>query len=70
MTRPPKRLCDPGFRYYNSANTDLRRTFARVRRELAIDARREAEQARDADAIAAEAAAKVAPLLSRRKGNA
>lgn len=28
-----KRLTDPSFRYYSSVNTDLRRTFARIRRE-------------------------------------
>jgi hypothetical protein len=64
MTRPPKSILDPSFRYTNSASTDLRKTFERVRAEMA------AEQARDAASNAAEAAAKVAPLRSRRKGNA
>lgn len=27
-------ILDPKFRYYSSANTDVRRTFARVRREM------------------------------------
>jgi len=30
-----KSILDPSFRYYNSVDTDLRRTFARVRREIA-----------------------------------
>jgi hypothetical protein len=29
-----KSILDPTFRYTSSANTDLRKTFARVRREL------------------------------------
>ena len=28
-----KSILDPSFRYTNSANTDLRKTFARIRRE-------------------------------------
>lgn len=30
-----KSILDPRFRYTSAANTDLRRTFARIRRELA-----------------------------------
>ena len=29
-----KSILDPGFRYTSSANTDLRKTFRRIRREL------------------------------------
>lgn len=29
-----KSILDPGFRYTSSANTDIRKTFARVRREM------------------------------------
>ena len=29
-----KRLTDPTFRYYSSADTDLKRTFARIRAEM------------------------------------
>ena len=29
-----KSILDPSFRYTNSAQTDLRKTFARIRREL------------------------------------
>lgn len=37
-------ILDPRFRYTSAANTDLRRTFARIRRELAKAA--EAEKAK------------------------
>jgi len=70
-------LADPKFRYYDSVSTDIRRTFARVRRE---------QRERDAAAPpvppkhgtvitvdraraahnAAEAAAKVRPISKRR----
>lgn len=40
-----KSLLDPTFRYVPAAATDLRKTFARIRREQAIErARREREQ--------------------------
>lgn len=32
--KPPKRLTDPDFRYTPSNNTDIRKTFARIRREM------------------------------------
>jgi hypothetical protein len=32
--RPPKRILDRAFRYSPSHETDLRKTFERVRREL------------------------------------
>lgn len=38
-----KRITDPTFRYVNAANTNIRQTFARVRRELA---KAQEEQAR------------------------
>lgn len=48
-----KSILDPSFRYVNSASTDLRKTFARVRREQADLARAKAEQeAREAVAHA------------------
>ena len=51
-----KSILDPTFRYVSSANTDLRKTFARVRRE----ARRESlAPARDA----VDAAPKVTPIF-------
>jgi len=58
--RPMKSILDPEFRYTPSVETDLRKTFARVRRE----------QRRKQDAYAhaeAEARAKVLPLASRRQ---
>jgi hypothetical protein len=55
---PAKRLTDPSFKYVGSASTDLRKTFARVRRE-------QAEAAKQDQAVAAESAAKVRVLRSR-----
>jgi hypothetical protein len=34
MKTPPRSILDPSFQYVPSVETDLRRTFARVRREL------------------------------------
>jgi hypothetical protein len=42
-----KSILDPAFRYTSSANTDIRKTFARVRRELRRQAQPNARQ--DAD---------------------
>lgn len=33
--RPPKPITDPTFRYVDAANTDIRKTFARIRAESA-----------------------------------
>ena len=49
-----KSILDPSFRYTSSANTDLRKTFARLRREMRRQTR-----------VEAEAAAKVSPLFER-----
>ena len=35
-----KSILDPSFRYTSSLNTDLRKTFERIRRELQRDAAR------------------------------
>ena len=35
-----KSILDPSFRYTSSSNTDLRKTFERIRRELQRDAAR------------------------------
>ncbi len=32
-TRDPKSILNPAFRYVDSASTDIRKTFARIRRE-------------------------------------
>lgn len=53
-----KSILDPSFRYTKSVETDLRKTFARARREIR---KREQEQA----AAAVEAAAKVLPFNAR-----
>ena len=50
-----KSILDPSFRYTPSANTDLRKTFARVRREMRRQSRAEAESS-----------AKVSPLFARQ----
>jgi len=53
-----KSILDPSFRYTKSVETDLRKTFARARREIR---KRQQEQA----AVAVEAAAKVLPFNAR-----
>jgi hypothetical protein len=54
-----KSILDPSFRYTTSFNTDLSKTFARVRR----DHLREAETCQQA---AAEGLAKVSPIIRKR----
>lgn len=51
-----KSILDPTFRYTPSSNTDLRKTFARVRREMRRQTR-----------VEAESAAKVSPLFDRQQ---
>ncbi len=46
--KPRLRLTDPAFVYYNSADTDLRRTFERVREQMKLD---DAKTARGLKAI-------------------
>ena len=55
-----KSILDPSFRYTNSVDTDVRKTFARVRRE-----QRKSEQVRTA--VETEAANKVLPINPPRK---
>ena len=50
-----KSILDPTFHYTPSASTDLRKTFARVRREMRKQAR-----------VEAEASAKVSPIFDRQ----
>jgi hypothetical protein len=50
-----KSILDPSFRYTPSSSTDLRRTFARVRREMRRQERQESESK-----------AKVSPLFDRQ----
>jgi len=52
-----KSILDPSFRYTKSVETDLRKTFARVRREL----RRQAQQS-----AGVEAMRKILPFQSRK----
>ena len=54
-----KSILDPTFRYTNSLETDLRKTFARIRRELR-------SQQRQQSVVRAEAMRKVLPLRSRQ----
>ena len=58
--RPMKSILDPEFRYTPSVETDLRKTFARVRREQ----RRQHEAFTLAEA---EARKKVLPIVPRRQ---
>ena len=52
-----KSILDPSFRYTKSVETDLRKTFARVRREL----RRQTQQSAGVEAIR-----KVLPFQTRK----
>ncbi len=56
-----KSILDPTFRYTSSTNTDLRKTFARVRREN----RKQAQAPKQA---APEAPSNVASIFPRRTG--
>jgi hypothetical protein len=53
-----KSILDPSFNYVPSTSTDLRKTFARVRRE-------QRKQREAAERAKAEAAAKVTPISGR-----
>jgi hypothetical protein len=53
-----KSILDPTFHYTSSANTDLRKTFARVRRELRKQAKPDVEPAQ-------EQASNVSPMFPR-----
>ncbi len=53
-----KSILDPSFRYTNSLETDLRKTFARIRRELR-------SQQQQQSVVRAEAMKKVLPFHSR-----
>jgi hypothetical protein len=55
-----KSVFDSTFRYTRAAETDLRKTFAKVRRRI-----REAEEQRDL--LEAEVRSKVSPILKQNK---
>lgn len=57
-----KSIFDRSFRYTSAAETDVRKTFARIRRR-----QREEEELRAQ--AEAEAKAKVSPIKQRRTGN-
>lgn len=57
-----KSLLDPEFRYTSAANTNIRRTFARIRKEQRAAAARTPEQAQ----IEADTARIVTIMNSRR----
>jgi hypothetical protein len=57
-----KSILDPSFRYTKSVETDLRKTFARIRREL-----RKQQQEVEAT-VSSEVMRKVLPLHSRKAG--
>jgi hypothetical protein len=54
-----KSILDPSFRYTRSVETDLRKTFARVRRELR-------RQATEQPPVCGDAIKKVVPLNARK----
>lgn len=54
-----KSILDPGFRYTSSANTDIRKTFARVRREM----RRQSQNTRQEG----DSAVKVTPIFRTQR---
>lgn len=54
-----KSILDPSFRYTKSVETDLRKTFARVRRELR-------KQQQEQPAVSADVMRKVLPFHSRK----
>jgi hypothetical protein len=54
-----KSILDPTFRYTSSANTDLRKTFARVKRELRAQVKTQP--------TASGESAKVAPIFGRER---
>jgi hypothetical protein len=56
-----KSILDPTFRYTNSANTDVRKTFARIRRE---------QKHRERALAAANAPSNVLVMEARRAGSA
>lgn len=55
-----KSILDPAFRYTSSANTDIRKTFARVRREMRRQAQPNGQQDAD-DSV------KVTPLFRSQR---
>ena len=57
-----KSILDPSFRYTNSVETDLRNTFAKVRREL----RKQHQEVESA--VSSEVMRKVLPFHSRKAG--
>jgi hypothetical protein len=56
-----KSILDPTFRYTSSANTDVRKTFARIRRE---------QKQRERALAAANAPSNVLVMEARRAGSA
>lgn len=56
-----KSILDPSFRYRSSVDTDLRRTFARIRRQLS-------KQKQSAAAALKTSARVVVPLREREAG--
>lgn len=58
-----KRITDPSFRYTPAAATDIRKTFARIKRQ-------QIEQAKRKDAIEAEQAEKLAGHITPKRRTA
>jgi hypothetical protein len=60
-----KSILDPTFRYVPSVETDLRKTFARVRRELRASAPRSAPEPTNATNVLPIQRRAAAPAVSR-----
>lgn len=61
-----KSILDPSFHYRSSVDTDLRRTFKRVRQQIAREAKAKAAQKAAAQARAAAEQARIDRIFNER----
>ena len=64
-----KSLLDPSFRYTSSANTDIRKTFARIRREGKVQTGRKPDENDSSKGTPAEAPPDTKGLLESGRDN-